>query len=115
MARESLRRLLVGAGYRCTAVRDGAEALERARAERFDLISTDIMMPRMDGYELTRELRATREYRNVPIVMVSSRAERIDRVRGFDAGVDEYVTKPHDRHLYLRTIARLLRARGQER
>ena len=56
------------------------------------------MMPRMDGYELTRALRAIAEYRDVPIVMVTSRGERIDRVRGFDAGVDEYITKPHDRH-----------------
>jgi chemotaxis protein histidine kinase CheA/CheY-like chemotaxis protein len=110
-ARESLRRLLIGAGYRCTVARDGAEALEYARAQSFDLVSTDIMMPRMDGYELTRSLRGMREYRSVPIVMVTSRAERIDRVRGFDAGVDEYITKPHDGHLYLHTIARLLRAR----
>jgi DNA-binding response OmpR family regulator len=73
-------------------------------------VSTDVMMPRMDGYELTRALRDTAEYRDVPIVMVTSRGERIDRVRGFDAGVDEYITKPHDRHLLLKAVARLLAA-----
>jgi two-component system, chemotaxis family, sensor kinase CheA len=108
MIRESLRRLLVDAGYRVTVARDGAEGLELAQAQRFDLVSTDVMMPRMDGYELTRALRATAEYRDVPIVMVTSRGERIDRVRGFDAGVDEYITKPHDRHLLLKAVGRLL-------
>ena len=109
VVRESLRRLLADAGYKVTAARDGVEGLAEAQAQRFDLVSTDVMMPRMDGYELTRALRATPEYRDVPIVMVTSRGEKIDRVRGFDAGVDEYITKPHDRHLLLKTVARLLR------
>jgi two-component system chemotaxis sensor kinase CheA len=106
--RESLRRLITQAGYRCTTARDGVEGFDAAKSERFDLVSTDVMMPRMDGYELTRALRATPEYRNTPIVMVTSRGERIDRVRGFDAGVDEYITKPHDRHMLLQAIAKLL-------
>jgi chemotaxis protein histidine kinase CheA/ActR/RegA family two-component response regulator len=112
VVRESLRRLLSEAGYRVTTARDGAEGLTEAQAQRFDLISTDVMMPRMDGYELTRALRALAEYRDAPIIMVTSRGERIDRVRGFDAGVDEYITKPHDRHLLLKTVARLLGERA---
>jgi DNA-binding response OmpR family regulator len=65
-------------------------------------------MPRLDGYELTRTLRATPEYADTPIIMITSMGERIDRVRGFDAGVDEYITKPHDRALLLRTVRKLL-------
>ena len=72
------------------------------------VVSTDVMMPRMDGYELTRALRAMAEYAHTPIVMVTSMGERIDRVRAFDAGVDEYITKPHDRQLLLRAIKKLL-------
>jgi DNA-binding response OmpR family regulator len=106
--REALRRLLTDAGYRVTVAQDGVEGLALARSQRFDLVSTDVMMPRMDGYELTRALRATPEYRDAPIVMVTSRGERIDRVRGFDAGVDEYITKPHDRALLLRVVNQLL-------
>ena len=109
--RESLRRLLSDAGYRCTTAGDGLEGLSAAMRQQFDLVSTDVMMPRMNGYELTRRLRATDEYRDTPIVMVTTRGERIDRVRGFDAGVDEYITKPHDRQLLLRTVRSLLGAR----
>jgi chemotaxis protein histidine kinase CheA/CheY-like chemotaxis protein/predicted RNA-binding Zn ribbon-like protein len=106
--RESLRRLLTDDGYAVTVAVDGQHGLELARSRRFDLISTDVVMPRLDGYELTRALRATPEYADTPILMVTSMGERIDRVRGFDAGVDEYITKPHDRALLLRAVRKLL-------
>ena len=106
--REALRRLLADAGYLVTVAVDGQHGLELATSKRFDLVSTDVVMPRMDGYELTRALRATTAYANVPIVMVTSKGERIDRVRGFDAGVDEYITKPHDRQQLLEVVRKLL-------
>jgi len=106
--RESLRRLLADAGYDVMTAEDGRAGLELCMSRKFDLVSTDVMMPHMDGYELTRALRAMPSYKDVPIVMVTSRGERIDRVRGFDAGVDDYITKPHDRQLLLRSIQRLL-------
>ncbi|HMG56217.1 MAG TPA: response regulator, partial [Kofleriaceae bacterium] len=108
IVRESLRRLLTEAGYAVTVAIDGQHGLELARSRRFDLISTDVVMPRLDGYDLTRALRAMPAYAGTPIIMVTSMGERIDRVRGFDAGVDEYITKPHDRALLLRTVDKLL-------
>ena len=108
IVREALRRLVTDAGYHVTVAVDGQHGLELAKTRHFDLVSTDVMMPRMDGYELTRALRAMPEYAHTPIVMVTSMGERIDRVRGFDAGVDEYITKPHDRQLLLRAIKKLL-------
>ncbi len=106
--RESLRRLLVEAGYDVTTAEDGRAGLELCQSRLFDIVSTDVMMPHMDGYELTRALRAMPSYRDVPIVMVTSRGELIDRARGFDAGVDDYITKPHDRQMLLRSIRKLL-------
>lgn len=109
--REALRRAFESAGCEVVVARDGEEGLACARTERFDLVSTDVVMPTMDGYELTRRLRAMESYRDVPIVMVTSKAERIDRIRGFDAGVDAYVTKPTDADELLRTALRLLERR----
>lgn len=106
--RESIRRTLEAAGYEVAVARDGQEALDAARVGSFDLVSTDVVMPRVDGYELTRQLRQMPAYRDVPIVMVTSKAERIDRIRGFDAGVDAYLTKPTDAAELLRVISRYL-------
>jgi two-component system chemotaxis sensor kinase CheA len=108
--REGMKRLLEQAGYRVTEARDGAEGFALAMAHKppFALVSTDVMMPNVDGYELTRRLRETREYHEVPIVMVTSRAEKIDRIRGFDVGVDEYIVKPLDRSELLRAVRKFL-------
>lgn len=65
-------------------------------------------MPRVDGFEVTRRLRAMQANRDIPIVMVTSKDERIDRLRGFDAGVDAYLTKPVDPAELLRTVQRQL-------
>jgi two-component system chemotaxis sensor kinase CheA len=108
VVREALRHALVNAGFDVTVARDGAEALEHARSGTYDLVSTDVMMPRMDGYELTRSLRALPAYAHTPIVMVTSRDQRVDVLRGYDAGVDAYVTKPADVKALLKTIEEAL-------
>lgn len=113
VVREALRHALEGAGLEVVAARDGAEALELAKGSHFDLVSTDVMMPRLDGYGLTRALRAMPAYAHTPLVMVSSKDQRVDVLRGYDAGVDAYVTKPADVHALLRTIEELLaRSKG---
>jgi DNA-binding response OmpR family regulator len=111
--REGLRRLLEAHGCDVVLARDGAEALQLAERDTigFDLVSTDVMMPQLDGYQLTRALRAHPRHKDVPIVMVTSRSEHIDRVRGFDAGVDEYLTKPLDSGELVRAVERHLKRR----
>jgi two-component system chemotaxis sensor kinase CheA len=110
VVRETLRRVFEAHGCEVVTARDGAEALALVErdAAGFDLVSTDVIMPRLDGYELTRALRAGSRHKDVPIVMVTSRSEHIDRVRGFDAGVDEYLTKPLDSGELERALARYL-------
>ena len=93
--------------------RDGLEALELAKQERFDAVSTDVIMPRMDGFTLTRKLREMHEYRRVPIVMVTSKDEKIDKIRGFDAGVDDYLVKPFGKAELLRVLARVVPPAGR--
>jgi len=95
-------------GYQVTTAQDGEEGLAQAQAASPDLIITDVMMPKLDGWQLVKQLRAMPDYADTPIVMVTSMGERIDRVRGFDAGVDEYITKPHDRSMLLRIVRKLL-------
>jgi signal transduction histidine kinase/DNA-binding response OmpR family regulator/PAS domain-containing protein len=76
------------------AVEDGRAALERAAGEPFDLVLTDVMMPRLDGFALIRELRADERTRDVPIVVLSARAGEEASVEGLAAGADDYLVKP---------------------
>jgi pilus assembly protein CpaE len=102
-------------GYNIIAARTGEQALEKARAEAPDLIVLDIMMPDINGYEVSRRLRADPETADVPILMFSAKTEVQDKVAGFEAGADDYLTKPiHPQELVSRVEALLLRStRGQ--
>jgi len=106
--REAIRRELSQAGFDVTTARDGEEALGLCREQRFDAVSSDVMMPNRDGYELVRALRAEPSYRDVPIVLVTSKDARIDAVRGYDAGADAYLTKPADAQELIHTLEALL-------
>ena len=102
--------LLREAGYSVSVAGDGVEALECMDREHVDLVVLDVMMPRMDGYELTRTLRAADS--NLPILMVSAKHLPRDKHRGFDVGTDDYITKPiDDEEMLLRIRALLRRAR----
>jgi two-component system chemotaxis sensor kinase CheA len=113
MIREVIKRELTAAGFEVTAASDGEEALDLARQQSFDAVSTDVMMPKLDGYELTRALRADPRYQATPIVMVTSKDARIDTLRGYDAGADAYLTKPADAAELIRTLDALLARRAR--
>jgi signal transduction histidine kinase/ActR/RegA family two-component response regulator len=91
--REYARRLLAE-HYVVEAVADGQDAVEAARARRPDLIISDVMMPRLDGFGLLRELRADPELRAVPVILLSARAGEEARVEGLGRGADDYLVKP---------------------
>ena len=95
-------------GYDVVTAEDGEVALEKFESEKPDLLLLDIMMPKMDGYEVCRKIR---EKSNVPIIMLTARADEVDKVVGLEMGADDYVTKPFgNRELIARVKANLRRS-----
>lgn len=108
--RRLIEAVLSWENYTVTTAENGEQALQRLDEQHIDLIVLDIMMPKIDGYELTRQLRAAGN--ELPILMVSAKQLPADRHRGFLVGTDDYVTKPIDeQELLLRIKALLRRAR----
>jgi two-component system KDP operon response regulator KdpE len=100
------------AGYRVIAAGDGAAALERTAIEQPDLVLLDILLPHdMDGYEVCRRLR---EFSDVPVIMLTARAREADRLKGFEVGADDYLTKPFSAKELLARVRAVLR-RSQHR
>ena len=98
-------------GYQITAAQGGAQALAKAEAEQPDLIILDVMMPDVDGYEVTRRMRANTKTAHIPIIMFTAKTLVGDKVAGFQAGADDYLTKPiHPAELSSRVEAVLLRS-----
>jgi two-component system response regulator MtrA len=100
---------LGAAGFAVTTAVDGVDGLDRFRADPFDLILLDIMLPRLDGYEVTRQIRKTS---TVPVVMLTARGDTMDVVVGLEAGADDYVRKPFDLPELIARIRAALRRAG---
>ena len=81
-------------GYEVVTALDGEQGLEKARTQRPDLIVLDIMMPKLDGYETCKMLKADPETRSIPIILLSAKGRNIDQKIGFEVGADDYITKP---------------------
>src|SRR5687767_11944793 len=90
--REGIVDLLEGDGHEVTAIGDGVTGVEAGLREPFDLVVLDLMLPRLDGMEVCRRLRAARP--GMPILMLTARGSEDDKVRGLVEGADDYVTKP---------------------
>ena len=108
--RQLFQHVLIKNGYTVTGVADGKEALAAMEMEHYDLLISDIMMPRMDGFTLTRTIRESGSM--LPILMLTAKDMPQDKHTGFIVGTDDYMTKPPDRQeLVLRIKALLRRAR----
>jgi len=94
-------------GFEALQASDGVEALELFENEHIDLVILDLMMPKMDGYELARTLRAA--WKNLPILMVTAKQGQQDKYEGFKSGIDDYMTKPLDEQELVLRIKALLR------
>jgi len=103
--------VLVKNGYKTICAKDGVEALNVLDKEYVDLIISDIMMPNMDGFELTKSLREAQI--NIPILMITAKESFQDKQRGFMLGTDDYMVKPIDvNEMVLRVVALLRRAKS---
>ena len=93
-------------GFRVLQARDGEEALERFAAERVDLVVLDIMLPKLDGLEVCKRMRAAS---TVPIIMLTARDDELDKVLGLELGADDYITKPFSIREFRSRVRALLR------
>jgi two-component system cell cycle response regulator len=92
--RELLEIVLQKEGYRVITASDGQQALEKLESEPAHLILSDVMMPKMDGFELMRKIRSNPNLKNAYIILITARIQERDRVQGLDLGADDYITKP---------------------
>jgi chemotaxis protein histidine kinase CheA len=107
--REIEKSILEAYGYRVTLADDGLEALEKAQKFKYDLIITDIEMPHLDGFSLTEKLRKDNQYKNTPIIIVTSREREEDKRKGIQVGADAYIIKgAFDQSNLLETVQSLI-------
>ncbi len=106
---ELLEADLVASGHDIIPAYDGKTALDKVRSEDPDLILLDVMMPGMDGFEVCERLKSDETTMFIPIVMVTALSDREDRIRGIDAGVDDFLTKPYDKQVLRARVKSLLR------
>ena len=109
---ELLEAHLVPQGYEIVEATNGEEALEKLSANQIDLILLDVMMPGMDGFEVTRRIRQDTAHRLLPIILVTALRETEDRVKGIEAGCDDFLSKPVDKVELLARVRSLLKVKA---
>lgn len=105
---EVVKAMLEQAGYEVITATDGLEALNAARKEKPDLIVLDVMLPKMQGYQVCRLLKFDETYQNIPIIMLTAKTEESAKMTGLKTGADEYLTKPVKSDELLNAIRELL-------
>lgn len=94
-------------GYECHQAEDGEEALDKIELNSYDLILLDIMIPEVDGYSVCREIRKKSD--DVPVIMITARSDEYDKLMGYEAGADDYITKPFSTKVLLAKANALMR------
>ncbi|MGD9301183.1 MAG: response regulator transcription factor [Desulfobacterales bacterium] len=108
---ELVRFNLAREGYQVAGTLSGEEALKKARTEAFDLIVLDLMLPGIDGLEVTKKLKANDKTWHIPIVMLTAKGEEADIVTGLELGADDYITKPFSPRILIARVRTALRRR----
>ena len=96
-------------GYKVNTTASGEEALELIKKNEFDLVVLDIMLPGIDGLDICKIIKADKHISHIPVIMLTAKAEEIDRVTGFEIGADHYVTKPFSPRELLAIVKSVLR------
>lgn len=105
---ESLKFVLDAAGYNCFTAFNGEDGLRLAKELIPDLIILDVMMPKINGYKISRLLKYDNKYKNIPILMITARSQEEDKLIGEETGADEYITKPFDLDEVLKLVDKYL-------
>jgi DNA-binding response OmpR family regulator len=95
-------------GYEVITALDGEQALEKLKTDKPDLIVLDIMMPKLDGYEVCKAIKSSPETRHIPVILLSAKGRNVDQKLGFDVGADDYITKPFSPRKLVERINQLL-------
>lgn len=114
MNRDMLSRRLIRRGHEVLIAEDGEKGIAAAAGERPDLVLMDMSLPVVDGWEATRRLKSDPNTRSIPVIALTAHAMESDRQQAFDAGCDDYDTKPIELPRLLDKIERLLGGRGTE-
>jgi len=107
---ESIQFRLEFEGFKCLVAYDGEEALIKAKREYPDLILLDVMLPKMNGYQVCRLLKSEEQYKHIPIIMLTAKAQESDKFWGMETGADDYVTKPFKSEELIQKIQGYLKA-----
>ena len=102
-------------GYEVITALDGEQALERMKSERPDLVVLDIMMPKLDGYEVCKAIKSNPSTKQTPVILLSAKGRNVDQKLGFDVGADDYITKPFSPRKLVERINQLLGQQVTER
>ena len=105
---ESLKFVLENCDYTCYCAYNGEDGLKLAREIVPDLMILDVMMPRINGYKISRLLKFDQKYKNIPILMVTARSREEDKLIGEETGADEYITKPFDLDEVVATVQKYI-------
>jgi diguanylate cyclase (GGDEF)-like protein len=106
-----LERTLSPSGYLVIKANDGQEALDIIASRKVDLVLTDVIMPGINGFETCRRIKEDEQYRHIPVVMITALGSKEDRIRGIEAGVDDFLAKPFDHAEVLARVKMLLKTR----
>ena len=106
----TLKLFLEVEGFEVATAADGIDGLEKIRKKVPDLVVLDLMLPKLDGYKICRLLKFDKKYKKVPVVIITARAQDIDRKKALEVGADAYITKPFEPDTLLEKIKELLSA-----